>query len=65
MTVCKAKKKGLVKRRLPICEGEDENGKSLYACWGWIDPMYDEPLDECKACPDFYRNWEEAHHPAS
>ena len=58
MTVCKAKKKGLVKRRLPILDYVDENGKKYYSCWGWIDKMYDEPLDECRECPDYYRNAE-------
>ena len=29
------------------------NGKPQKYCYGWIDKMNDEPLDECKKCLDF------------
>lgn len=28
-------------------------GKPQIYCMGWIDLMYDEPLDICKNCKDF------------
>lgn len=51
--ICKAKKNGEVKRRgKPTVEwyaGEEPQ----YYCYGYIDKSTDEPLDECKQCPDF------------
>lgn len=29
------------------------NGKPQIYCMGWIDLMYDEPLEVCKRCKDF------------
>lgn len=29
------------------------NGKPQIYCYGWIDQMNDEPLDECRICPDW------------
>ncbi len=54
--VCKAKKNGVVKRRLPVEDGTDEKGRIRYKCWGWFDKMTDEPIDECRACPDWVEN---------
>lgn len=39
------------KRGYPSCEWNDGEKDRIY-CMGWIDPMYDEPLQECKDCPD-------------
>lgn len=29
------------------------NGKPQIYCMGWIDMMTDEPLPECRSCPDW------------
>ena len=39
------------KRGYPSHEWNDGEKDRIY-CMGWIDPMYDEPLQECKDCPD-------------
>ena len=32
------------------CEGFDKNGKKLYSCYGFMDLMTEEPLEECRRC---------------
>ena len=32
------------------------DGRIRGSCYGYIDPMYDEALDVCKACEDYYLN---------
>lgn len=50
---CKAKQRGIVKRRgKPTIEFYKDE-KPQYYCYGYIDSETDEPLDECKQCPDF------------
>ena len=40
------------KRGRPSHEWNDGEKDHIY-CLGWVDPMTDEPLSECLACPDF------------
>ena len=42
----------LGKRGRPSHEWNDGKKDRIY-CLGWIDPMTDDPLPECLACPDF------------
>lgn len=50
---CKAKKKGIVKRRgKPTIEFYKDE-KPQYYCYGYIDSETDEPLEDCKQCKDF------------
>lgn len=50
---CKAKKKGIVKRRgKPTIEFYKDE-KPQYYCYGYIDSETDEPLEDCKRCKDF------------
>lgn len=50
---CKAKKKGIVKRRSKPTIEFYKDEKPQYYCYGYIDSETDEPLDECKQCLDF------------
>ena len=51
--ICKAKKKGIVKRRgKPTIEFYRDE-KPQYYCYGYIDSETDEPLEDCKRCKDF------------
>lgn len=34
------------------------NGKPQIYCYGWIDKMTDEPIDECRKCLDHVKNAE-------
>lgn len=42
----------LGKRGRPSHEWNDGKKDRIY-CLGWVDPMTDDPLLECLACPDF------------
>lgn len=42
----------LGKRGRPSHEWNDGDKNRIY-CLGWVDPMTDDPLPECLACPDF------------
>lgn len=51
--ICKAKQKGIVKRRgKPTIEFYKDE-KPQYYCYGYIDVGTDEPLEDCKRCKDF------------
>jgi hypothetical protein len=51
--ICKAKKKGIVKRRGKPTIEFYKNEKPQYYCYGYIDATTDEPIDDCKRCRDF------------
>lgn len=51
--ICKAKKKGIVKRRgKPTIEFYKDE-KPQYYCYGYIDVGTDEPIEDCKRCRHF------------
>ena len=41
----------LSKRGYPSHEWNDGQRDRIY-CLGYVDPMYEEPIPECKRCPD-------------
>lgn len=51
--ICKAKKKGIVKRRgKPTIEFYRDE-KPQYYCYGYVDYSTDDPIEDCKRCKDF------------
>lgn len=47
---CEAVKHGRVKRRGKPSVEFFYSGRPFYYCFGYIDPMTDELLDECRDC---------------
>ena len=51
--ICKAKQKGIVKRRgKPTIEFYKDE-KPQYYCYGYTDVETGEPIEACKQCKDF------------
>ena len=48
--ICKAKQKGIVKRRGKSTIEFYKDEKPQYYCYGYIDFSTDEPLEDCKLC---------------